>query len=407
MPRTDLGEKMAVKVYIPTPFRSLTGGQARVEGQSETVAGLLGDLESRFPGLRERLRDDSGKLLQYVNVYVNSREIDELNGEGTALKDGDEVSIIPAVAGGDILTEEQVKRYSRHLLLGDVGPIGVRKLMNAKVLLIGAGGLGSPAALYLAAAGVGTLGVVDFDVVDYSNLQRQILHMTNDVGKLKVESARETIAAMNPNVNVQAHNMILDSSNALELFSQYDYIVNGVDNFPARYLANDACVMLGKTMVDGGINQFEGIVSIYQPGQGCYRCLYPAPPPPGAVPSCAEAGVLGVLPGIVGSMQALETIKLILGIGEPLIGRLLLFDALTMEFRVLKTRRDPSCPVCGDNPTITELIDYHEYCGLPVPPELEEQRAADASKVTGGHAALNGSTNGAVRTAEPVGASGD
>src|SRR5919197_1686365 len=203
---------MAVKVYIPTPFRSLTGGQARVEGQAETVAGLLGDLESRFPGLRERIRDDSGKLFQYVNVYVNSREIEELDGEQTALKDGDEVSIIPAVAGG-ILTEEQVKRYSRHLLLSDVGPLGVRKLMNAKVLLIGAGGLGSPAALYLAAAGVGTLGVVDFDVVDYSNLQRQILHRTADVGRLKVESARQTIEAINPNVAGEAHTVIRDSTN--------------------------------------------------------------------------------------------------------------------------------------------------------------------------------------------------
>jgi molybdopterin/thiamine biosynthesis adenylyltransferase len=292
------------------------------------------------------------------------------------------MSIIPAVAGGTgaVFTEEQVKRYSRHLLLQDVGPLGQRKLMNARVLLIGAGGLGSPAALYLAAAGVGTLGIVDFDVVDHSNLQRQVLHGTDDVGRLKVESARDTILNINPNIKVEAHNTILDSSNAMELFRDYDYIVNGVDNFPARYLANDASVMLGKTMVDAGINQFEGMVSVYQPGHGCYRCLYPAPPPPGAVASCAEAGVLGVLPGIVGSMQALETIKLILGIGEPLIGRLLLFDALTMEFRNLKTRRDPACPVCGDTPTITELIDYHEFCGIPHPPELVEQREAEAAE---------------------------
>ena len=220
------------------------------------------------------------------------------------------MSIIPAVAGGPagaLFTEEQVKRYSRHLLLQDVGPLGQRKLMNARVLLIGAGGLGSPAALYLA-AGVGTLGIVDFDVVDHSNLQRQVLHGSDDVGRLKVESARDTILNINPNVKVEAHNTILDSSNAFELFQNYDYIVNGVDNFPARYLANDASVMLGKTMVDAGINQFEGMVSVYQPGHGCYRCLYPAPPPPGAVASCAEAGVLGVLPGIVGSMQALETL---------------------------------------------------------------------------------------------------
>ncbi|HEX2184552.1 MAG TPA: molybdopterin-synthase adenylyltransferase MoeB [Chloroflexota bacterium] len=370
---------MSVRVYIPTPFRALTEKQARVEVRPGTVAEALSELEGRYPGMRERLRDQQGSLHRYINVYVNNREIDELQGEGTTLKDGDEMSIIPAVAGGDIFTEEQVKRYSRHLLLQDVGPVGQRKLMNARVLLIGAGGLGSPTALYLAAAGVGTLGIIDFDVVDHSNLQRQILHGTNDVGRLKVESAKETIQDINPNVKVETHNLILDSSNALEVFKPYDIIVNGVDNFPARYLANDAAVMLGKTMVDAGINQFEGIVSVYQPGHGCYRCLYPDPPPPGSVPSCAEAGVLGVLPGIVGSMQALETLKLILGIGEPLIGRLLLFDALTMEFRTLRTRRDPACPVCGDQPTITELIDYHQFCGLPEPPELVAQRAAEGA----------------------------
>jgi adenylyltransferase/sulfurtransferase len=370
---------MSVRVYIPTPFRKLTGNQARVEAHAASVGAALAELEARYPGLRERLRDEAGALLPHINLYVNSREIRDLRGEATPLGDGDELSIIPAVAGGAIFTEEQVKRYSRHLLLPDVGPLGQRKLMNARVLLLGAGGLGSPAALYLAAAGVGTLGIVDFDVVDHSNLQRQILHQTDDVGRLKVQSAQETIEAINPNVTVEAHNLILDSTNALDLFEQYDYIVNGVDNFPARYLANDAAVMLGKTMVDAGINQFEGMVSVYQPGEGCYRCLYPQPPPPGAVPSCAEAGVLGVLPGIVGSIQALETIKLILGIGEPLIGRLLLFDALSMEFRVLKTRRDPNCPVCGDRPTITELIDYHEFCGIPHPPELIEQREHEAT----------------------------
>ncbi|HEU5316438.1 MAG TPA: ubiquitin-like small modifier protein 1, partial [Chloroflexota bacterium] len=322
---------MAVKVYIPTPFRRLTDNQARVDASSGTIGELLTELEDKYPGMRERLRDDKGALLGYINVYVNSEEISELQGEKTSLKDGDEVSIIPAVAGGSgfAFTEEQVKRYSRHLLLGEVGPVGQRKLMQARVLLIGAGGLGSPAALYLGAAGVGTLGIVDFDVVDHSNLQRQVLHGSDDVGRLKVESAKITINDINPNVKVEAHNAILDSTNAFELFKDYEIIVNGVDNFPARYLANDATVMLKKPMVDAGINQFEGMVSVYQPGSGCYRCLYPEPPPPGAVPSCAEAGVLGVLPGIVGSLQALETIKLILGIGEPLIGRLLLFDALS------------------------------------------------------------------------------
>jgi MoaD family protein len=402
---------MAVTVYIPTPFRALTERQARVESHSSTVGELLADLEGRYPGMRERLRDEQGALHRYINIYVNGQEIDELAGLETPLKDGDDVSIIPAVAGGSGLafTEEQVKRYSRHLLLPEVGPLGQRKLMNARVLLIGAGGLGSPAALYLAAAGVGTLGIIDFDVVDHSNLQRQILHGTNDVGRLKVESAKETIQDINPNVTVETYNMILDSSNALEVFRPYDLIVNGVDNFPARYLANDASVMLGKTMVDGGINQFEGLVTVYQPGHGCYRCLYPAPPPPGAVPSCAEAGVLGVLPGIVGSMQALEAIKLILGIGEPLVGRLLLFDALTMDFRVLRTRRDPACPVCGDHPTITELIDYHEYCGLPVPPELEEQRAAAgaAAPTIAGTVRTNGVVPAAAAEAPTPVASGE
>jgi molybdopterin/thiamine biosynthesis adenylyltransferase/molybdopterin converting factor small subunit len=381
---------MSVKVYIPTPFRRLTQNQARVDASSGTVGELLTELEGKYPGMRERLRDERGALLGYINVYVNSEEISGLQGEGTSLKDGDEVSIIPAVAGGSgaAFTEEQVKRYSRHLLLSEVGPVGQRKLMNARVLLIGAGGLGSPAALYLGAAGIGTMGIVDFDVVDHSNLQRQVLHGSDDVGRLKVESAKITINDINPNVKVEAHNTILDSTNAFEIFKDYEIIVNGVDNFPARYLANDATVMLKKPMVDAGINQFEGMVSVYQPGSGCYRCLYPEPPPPGAVPSCAEAGVLGVLPGIVGSLQALETIKLILGIGEPLVGRLLLFDALSMDFRVLKTRRNPECPVCGDKPSITELIDYHEYCGLPIPPELEEQRAHAPQPGTNGHAAV-------------------
>jgi adenylyltransferase/sulfurtransferase len=366
---------MSVKVYIPTPFRALTGGQARVEAEAHDVKTLLGDLETRFPGMRDRLRDEHGALHRFINVYVNSEEISELQGEATTLRGGEEVSIIPAVAGGSAFTPEEVKRYSRHFLLQDVGPSGQRRLKNARVLLIGAGGLGSPAGLYLAAAGVGTLGLIDFDVVDHSNLQRQVLHFTDRVGELKVESAKRTVGMLNPNVKVEAHNAILDSSNAFELFREYDYVLNGVDNFPARYLANDAAVLLGKTLIDGGINQFEGQVTVYKPGSGCYRCLYPAPPPPGAVPSCAEAGVLGVLPGIVGSMQALETIKQILGVGEPLVGRLLLFDALSMEFRTLKLRRDKSCPVCGDHPTITELIDYHEFCGAPVPVELEEQRA--------------------------------
>ena len=264
-----------------------------------------------------------------------------------------------------ILSEEQVRRYSRHLILPEIGGSGQRKLLNGKVLLVGAGGLGSPVALYLAAAGVGTLGIVDFDVVDLSNLQRQILHHVRDVGRPKVESAVDTIADLNPDVKVVPYREALNSSNVRQIFSEYDVIVNGSDNFPTRYLANDACVFLKKPLVDGSIFKFEGQTTVFLPGHGCYRCLYPAPPPPGVVPSCAEAGVLGVICGVIASIQGVETIKLLLGLGDPLVGRLVFFDALSMEFRQVKFRRDPDCPVCGDHPTITDLIDYNEFCGVP------------------------------------------
>jgi molybdopterin/thiamine biosynthesis adenylyltransferase/rhodanese-related sulfurtransferase len=262
-------------------------------------------------------------------------------------------------------TPEQLTRYSRHFMLPEVGEVGQAKLLAAKVLLLGAGGLGSPTALYLAAAGVGTLGIVDHDVVDLSNLQRQILHTNDRIGMPKVESARLAIEALNPDVRVIAHPERLSSANALEIFKNYDVIVDGCDNFPTRYLVNDACVMLDKPNVHGSIFQFEGMAAVFAPRRGpCYRCLYPEPPPPGAAPSCAEAGVLGVLPGLVGCVQALETIKLILGAGRPLIGRMVYFDTLSMEVRVNRLQRDPACPMCGDEPTITALIDYEEFCGL-------------------------------------------
>jgi adenylyltransferase/sulfurtransferase len=272
-----------------------------------------------------------------------------------------------------VLTAEQKIRYSRHLRLPDVGEEGQSKLLDAKVLLIGAGGLGSPAALYLAAAGVGTLGIVDYDVVDLSNLQRQILHGESWIGKPKVESAVARIRDINPDVTVVPHREPITSANALAIIQDYDIILNGSDNFPTRYLVNDACHFLRKPLVDASIFMFEGQVTVYHPGapeegiaQGpCYRCLYPDPPPPGEVPSCAEAGVLGVLPGIVGSIQAVEAIKLVLGKGEPLIGRLLTFDALEMSFRTLNIRRNLACPVCGDAPTLAELIDYEQFCGMP------------------------------------------
>jgi sulfur-carrier protein adenylyltransferase/sulfurtransferase len=271
------------------------------------------------------------------------------------------------------LTAEQKVRYSRHLRLPDVGEEGQSKLLDARVLLIGAGGLGSPAALYLAAAGVGTLGIVDFDDVDLSNLQRQILHGESWIGKPKVESAVARIRDINPDVKVVPHREPITSANALQIIQDYDIVLNGSDNFPTRYLVNDACHFLRKPLVDASIFMFEGQVTIYHPGapeegiaQGpCYRCLYPDPPPPGEVPSCAEAGVLGVLPGIVGSIQAVEAIKLVLGKGEPLLGRLLTFDAMEMSFRTLNIRRNPACPVCGDAPAITELIDYEQFCGMP------------------------------------------
>jgi adenylyltransferase/sulfurtransferase len=263
------------------------------------------------------------------------------------------------------LSPEEVKRYSRHLILSEIGMDGQRALKAARVLCIGAGGLGSPAAMYLAAAGVGTIGVVDFDVVDLSNLQRQLLHTTADIGRPKLASAKDKIGALNPNVHVETYETALSSSNALEIFRDYDIILDGTDNFPTRYLVNDACVLLGKPNAYGSIFRFEGQASVFATKGGpCYRCLYPEPPPPGLVPSCAEAGVLGVLPGIIGTIQATEAIKLIVGEGEPLIGRFLIYDALRMRFRELTLRRDPECPVCGDHPTVRELIDYDQFCGV-------------------------------------------
>ncbi|MBI2907760.1 MAG: molybdopterin-synthase adenylyltransferase MoeB [Chloroflexi bacterium] len=262
-------------------------------------------------------------------------------------------------------SEEQIKRYSRHIILPQVGGKGQRKLLAGSVLLIGAGGLGSPAALYLAAAGVGKLGIVDFDVVDLSNLQRQVLHHGHDVGRPKVTSATDGIRDINPDVEVVPYTTAINSENIMDIIADYDVIVDGSDNFATRYLVNDACVMACKPNVHGSVFLFEGQATVFLPGKGCYRCLYPTPPPPGLVPSCQEAGVLGVLPGIVGLIQATEAIKIIVGVGESLAGRLLLFDALSMEFRQVKLRKNPGCPICGENPTIHDLIDYQEFCGVP------------------------------------------
>ena len=264
------------------------------------------------------------------------------------------------------LSHEETLRYSRHLIMPEVGLEGQVKLKGASVLVVGAGGLGSPVAMYLAAAGIGRLGIVDFDVVDFTNLQRQVIHGTDDVGRSKLESAAETVRAINPEVEVVLHEVLLSSENALGILKEYDIVVDGTDNFPTRFLVNDACVILGKPNVYGSIFRFDGQATIFaHPDGPCYRCLYPEPPPPGTVPSCAEGGVLGILPGMIGMIQATETVKLILGVGETLVGRLLLYDALNMRIREVKIKRDPSCPVCGDNPTVTELIDYYEFCGVP------------------------------------------
>jgi len=285
--------------------------------------------------------------------------------------------LIQSPNGGPQLSNEEIARYSRHLIMPEVALDGQKKLKSARVLTIGAGGLGSPLALYLAAAGVGTLGIVDFDIVDESNLQRQIIHGTSDLGRPKMESARDRIQDINPNVSVEAFEEALSSENALEIFEDFDVIVDGTDNFPTRYLVNDASVLSGKPNVYGSIFRFEGQASVFYAKEGpCYRCLYPEPPPPGLVPSCAEGGVLGILPGAIGTIQATETVKLILGIGEPLIGRLLLYDALRMSLREMKLRKNPNCPVCGENPTVTELIDYQEFCGIP-----QAQRAEDVDEL--------------------------
>jgi sulfur-carrier protein adenylyltransferase/sulfurtransferase len=277
--------------------------------------------------------------------------------------------IIPDLLGDRVssvaLTPSEIQRYARHLIMPEVAMPGQKRLKAAKVLCIGTGGLGSPLSLYLAAAGIGTLGLADFDVVDVSNLQRQVIHFTSDVGRPKIASAEEKLRAINPDLTILRHEHPVDSSNALELFAGYDVIVDGTDNFPTRYLVNDACVLLGKPNVYGSIFRFDGQATVFFPPQGpCYRCLYPEPPPPDLVPNCAEGGVLGILPGLIGVVQATETVKLILGAGKPLIGRLLLYDALEMTFREMKVRPNPRCPVCGPNPTIRELIDYHEFCGV-------------------------------------------
>jgi adenylyltransferase/sulfurtransferase len=366
---------MSVTVLIPTPLRPYVGNTKEVRVDGATAGEVLRRLVAEYPPLRRHLFTEEGTLRSFVNVYVNDEDIRYVEREATAVTERDVLSIVPSVAGGAPetasgapplpLSPEEIRRYSRHLIMPEVGLEGQVKLKEASVLLIGAGGLGSPLALYLAAAGVGRIGLVDFDVVEESNLQRQILHGQSDVGRSKLQSARDRLREVNPLVTVETHETRLTSANALDLIRGYDIVADGADNFPTRYLVNDACVLTGVPNVYGSIFRFEGQISVFGTREGpCYRCLYPEPPPHGLVPSCAEGGVLGVLPGLIGVMQATEVVKLILEQGEPLIGRLLLVDALAMRFRTLRVRKDPNCPVCGANPAIRELIDYEAFCGF-------------------------------------------
>jgi adenylyltransferase/sulfurtransferase len=385
---------MPVTITIPTPLRQFAAGQSEIEVEATTAGEALDQLTSVHAELRRHLFNDQNTLRNFVNVYVNDEDIRHTDGPNTPVKEGDTILIVPSIAGGSavldqtateskpiisadailpMLSNEEVGRYSRHLIMPEVGMTGQRKLKAASVLMIGTGGLGAPLGMYLAAAGVGRLGLVDFDVVEASNLQRQIIHGTKDVGRPKIASARDRLEDINPHVEIETHETRLTSANAMSLFRNYDVIVDGTDNFPTRYLVNDACVLAGKPNVYGSIFRFEGQASVFWAERGpCYRCLYPEPPPPGLVPSCAEGGVLGVLPGIIGAIQATETIKIILGAPDIMVNRLLLVDAWRMRFRELKLRKNPDCPVCGDNPTIKELIDYEEFCGITQQPQAAQ-----------------------------------
>ncbi|HSJ30408.1 MAG TPA: molybdopterin-synthase adenylyltransferase MoeB [Longimicrobiales bacterium] len=385
---------MSAVVQLPTALREYTAGASRIEIDAPDVGAALSRLSEQHPLLRRHLYTDSGQLRGYVRVYLNENDLDELeHGVRTPLSSGDVILIVPSIAGGEDppsgeegrtadapapgepFSRDELSRYARHFSLPDVGREGQQKLRAARVAIVGAGGLGSPIALYLAAAGVGRIGIIDFDVVDLSNLQRQVLYATGDVGRRKVDVAAARLRAMNPNVDVRTFDVRLTRDNALEILSDFDVVIDGTDNFPTRYLVNDACVLLGKPYVYGSILRFEGQVSVFTGRTApCYRCLFREPPPPGLVPSCAEGGVLGVLPGIIGSLQALEAIKLITGTGTTLVGRLALFDALTFQWRELRLRRNPDCPVCGDHPTVTALIDYDEFCA-PGEQDMDQPQA--------------------------------
>ncbi len=356
-------------IRIPTALTAHAGGSTEVRIEADTLSEALARLSEVEPALSSRLLADDGSRRPYVNLFLDGRDTRSVPADELRIQPGSVLTVVPSIAGGRpgsprVPTAEQRFRYHRQIILPGIGERGQALLGSSRVLLVGAGGLGSPAALYLAAAGVGTIGIVDGDTVDLSNLHRQIIHDTPAVGTRKVDSARETLARLNPDVEVVPFDLRLDAGNALEILAGWDVVVDGSDNFPTRYLVNDACVLLGIPCVYGAIFRFEGQASVFgSPGGPCYRCLFRDPPPPDLVPGCEEAGVLGVLPGIVGSIQAAETLKLLLGTGRSLAGRLLLIDAGTMEFRELEIRRDPDCPLCGEDPEIKGLIDYEEFCG--------------------------------------------
>ena len=360
---------MSSKLKIPSPLRRFTNDQSELEVNGNNIQKILDELFKAHPDIKNHLVEDDGNLRNFVNIFINGEDIRQKGGMDAEVSNESDVRIIPSIAGGlpsnKVLTPKEFVRYSRHLSLPEVGIEGQKKIKAAKVLVVGAGGLGCPVSLYLAAAGVGTIGMVDYDVVDESNLQRQVLFGVEQQGKSKLISAKERLENLNPYTNFILHEVALTSENALDIIKDYDMVVDGTDNFPTRYLVNDACVLLNIPNIYGSIYRFDGQVSIFNFEDGpCYRCLYPSPPPPGLVPSCAEGGVLGVLPGIIGTLQANETLKIILNIGDLMVGRFLLFDALSMEFSELKIQKNENCVVCGSNPTVTELIDYKQFCGI-------------------------------------------
>ena len=374
---------MASKLKIPSPLRRFTNGESSIDVNGNNVKEILEELFNAHPNIKGHLVEDDGNLRNFVNIFIEGEDIRQKGGMDAEINDGSDVRIIPSIAGGsEKLSPEEFIRYSRHLSLPEVGIKGQMKIKSSKILVVGVGGLGSPVALYLAAAGVGTIGMVDFDVVDESNLQRQVLFGMEQIGKSKLKSAKERLESLNPHVQYNLHEVALSSENALDIIKDYDIVIDGTDNFPTRYLVNDACVLLNKPNVYGSIYRFDGQVSVFNHNNGpCYRCLYPSPPPPNLVPSCAEGGVLGVLPGIIGTMQANEALKLILGIGDSMVNRFLLFDALTFEFNELKINKNNDCVVCGDNPSITKLIDYKQFCGVESVNQKVEFSELDANEL--------------------------